>query len=140
MEASKANLINSITLITIGGWGYFSGSSMTALIPVMFGVVLLLCNNGIKKENKLIAHLAVLATIICLLGLFMPLKGALENWQSIDENLDNLKEGFVSERDSLNMELQSASGRVARVSIMIITCTIAIVSFVQSFIKARRKN
>ena len=140
MEASKANLINSITLITIGGWGYFSGSSMTALIPVMFGVVLLLCNNGIKKENKLIAHLAVLATIICLLGLFMPLKGALENWQSIAENIDNLKEGFVSERDSLNMELQSASGRVARVSIMIITCTIAIVSFVQSFIKARRKN
>ena len=61
MEASKANLINSITLIAIGGWGYFSGSSMTALIPVMFGVVLLLCNNGIKKENKLIAHLAVLA-------------------------------------------------------------------------------
>ena len=140
MEASKANLINSITLITIGGWGYFSGSSMTALIPVMFGVVLLLCNNGIKKENKLIAHLAVLATIICLLGLFMPLKGALENWQSIAENIDNLKEGLVSERDSLNMELQSASGRVARVSIMIITCTIAIVSFVQSFIKARRKN
>ena len=140
MEASKVNLINSITLITIGGWGYFSGSSMTALIPVMFGVVLLLCNNGIKKENKLIAHLAVLATIICLLGLFMPLKGALENWQSIAENIDNLKEGFVSERDSLNMELQSASGRVARVSVMIITCTIAIVSFVQSFIKARRKN
>ena len=52
MEASKANLINSITLITIGGWGYFSGSSMTALIPVMFGVVLLLCNSGIKKESK----------------------------------------------------------------------------------------
>ena len=51
---------------------------MTALIPVMFGVVLLLCNSGIKKENKLIAHLAVLATVICLLGLFMPLKGALD--------------------------------------------------------------
>ena len=83
MEASKANLINSITLITIGGWGYFSGSSMTALIPVMFGVVLLLCNNGIKKENKLIAHLAVLATIICLLGLFMPLKGALERGDNL---------------------------------------------------------
>lgn len=52
MEASKANLINSITLITIGGWGYFSGSSMTALIPVMFGVVLLLCNSGIKKRKQ----------------------------------------------------------------------------------------
>ena len=41
MKASKANLINSISLIAIGGWGYFSGSSMTALIPVVFGVILL---------------------------------------------------------------------------------------------------
>ena len=113
MEASKANLINSITLITIGGWGYFSGSSMTALIPVMFGVVLLLCNSGIKKENKLIAHLAVLATIICLLGLFMPLQGALDRGDTLG---------------------------IIRVSIMTITCATAVVSFVQSFIKARRKN
>ena len=113
MEASKANLINSLSLIVFGLWGYIDSSSMTALIPVMFGVVLLLCNNGIKKENKLIAHLAVLATIICLLGLFMPLKGALDRG-------DNL--GII------------------RVSIMTITCATAVVSFVQSFIKARRKN
>ena len=113
MEASKANLINSISLIAIGGWGYFSGSSMTALIPVVFGVILLLCNNGIKKENKIIAHVAVLATFICLLGLFMPLMGAIERG-------DNL--GII------------------RVTIMTLTCAMAIVTFVQSFIKARRKN
>ena len=113
MEASKANLINSLSLIVFGLWGYIDSSSMTALIPVMFGVVLLLCNSGIKKENKLIAHLAVLATIICLLGLFMPLKGAIDRG-------DNL--GII------------------RVSIMTITCATAVVSFVQSFIKARRKN
>ena len=51
MKASKANLINSITLIAVGGWGYFSGTSMTALIPVVFGVILLLCNNGVKKRK-----------------------------------------------------------------------------------------
>ena len=113
MEASKANLINSISLIAIGGWGYFSGSSMTALIPVVFGVILLLCNNGIKKENKIIAHVAVLATFICLLGLLMPLKGAIER-------ADNL--GII------------------RVTIMTLTCAMAIVTFVKSFIKARRKN
>ena len=118
MEASKANLINSITLIIIGvwgSWGYLSGlsTSPTPLIPVMFGVVLLLCNYGIKKENKLIAHLAVIATLVCLLALFMPLKGALDR-------ADNLA--------------------IIRVSIMIITCATAVVSFVQSFIKARRKN
>mgnify|MGYP006243524883 CR=1 FL=1 len=100
MEASKANLINSLSLIVFGLWGYIDSSSMTALIPVMFGVVLLLCNSGIKKENKLIAHLAVLATIICLLGLFMPLKGAIDRG-------DNL--GII------------------RVSIMTITCATAVV-------------
>ena len=113
MKASKANLINSITLIAIGGWGYFSGTSMTALIPVVFGVILLLCNNGVKKENKIIAHVAVLATIICLLGLSMPLKGAIER------------------ADYLG---------IIRVTIMTLTCALAIVTFVQSFIKARRKN
>ena len=57
MEASKANLINSLSLIVFGLWGYIDSSSMTALIPVMFGVVLLLCNSGIKKENKLLLKL-----------------------------------------------------------------------------------
>ena len=35
------------------------------------------CSPGLKKENKVIAHIAVLATLICLLGLFMPLNGAI---------------------------------------------------------------
>ena len=113
MKASKANLINSITLIAIGGWGYFSGSSVTALIPVVFGVILLLCNSGIKEENKIISHVAVLATFICLIGLFMPLKGAIERTDYLG---------------------------ITRVTIMTLTCALAIVSFVQSFIKARRKN
>ena len=65
MNSTKANLLNSIILIVVGGWGYFDGDgkSMTALIPVMFGVVLLLCNNGIKNQNKVIAHLAVLGNL-----------------------------------------------------------------------------
>ena len=72
MNSTKANLLNSIILIVVGGWGYFDGDgkSMTALIPVMFGVVLLLCNNGIKNQNKLIAHLAVLITFICLIRIY----------------------------------------------------------------------
>ena len=115
MNSSKANLLNSIILILVGGWGYFDGDgkSMTALIPVMFGVVLLLCNNGIKNQNKVISHLAVLATFICLLGLFMPLNGAIERG-------DNLA--------------------VARVSSMIASSVIALIFFIKSFIKARRKG
>ena len=40
MNASKANLINSISLIALGLWGYIDSSSMTALIPVGMGLVL----------------------------------------------------------------------------------------------------
>ena len=69
MNASKANLINSISLIVLGLWGYIDSSSTTALIPVIIGGSLLGCTNKIKEGNKLIAHLAVLATIIILVAL-----------------------------------------------------------------------
>ena len=63
----------------MSGWGYLSSASPspTALIPLFFGVALLLCYPGIKKENKIIAHVAVLLTLIVLVALFMPLKGAI---------------------------------------------------------------
>ena len=51
MNASKANLINSISLIGFGLWGYFEVTSPTALIPVGFGLILLLCYNGVKKSK-----------------------------------------------------------------------------------------
>ena len=69
MNSFKANLINSISLIFIGLWGYFEVVSPTALIPVIFGVILLLCTNGLKKQNKLIAHIAVLLTLVILVAL-----------------------------------------------------------------------
>ena len=42
MNATKANLINSISLIAFGVWGYLEVTSPTALIPVGFGVAVLL--------------------------------------------------------------------------------------------------
>ena len=115
MNATKANLLNSVILIVVGGWGYFDGDgkSVTALIPVIFGVVLLLCNNGIKNQNKVIAHIAVLATFICLVGLFMPLKGAVERGNDI------------------------AAGRV---SAMIISSITALIFFIKSFIENRKAS
>ena len=73
MNASKANLINSISLIAFGLWGYFEVTSPTALIPVGFGVVLLLCYNGVKTQNKVVAHIAVLLTLV-ILSLFVCIK------------------------------------------------------------------
>ena len=64
MDSFKANVINSLSLMLIGLWGYFEVVSPTALIPVIFGVILLLCTNGLKKQNKLIAHIAVLLTLV----------------------------------------------------------------------------
>ena len=57
MNTVQANLINGISLILLGFWGYLDVDSPTALIPVFFGIILLLCHRGIKKENKTIAHI-----------------------------------------------------------------------------------
>ena len=115
MNATKANLLNSIVLIAVGGWGYFDGDgkSITALIPVIFGVVLVLCYSGIKKQNKVIAHIAVLVTFICLLGLFMPLNGAIERGNDT---------------------------AVVRVSAMIVSSLTALIFFIKSFIENRKAS
>jgi len=78
MNSFKANIINSIILIAVGLWGYLESSSGTAIIPVLFGWVLLFCSPGIKKENKVVAHIAVLVTLVCL-----PLNGAIERGENI---------------------------------------------------------
>ena len=113
MKAHTASLINAILLIALSTWGYFSSEtpSITALIPTFVGVVLLILNPGIKKENKVIAHVAVLLTLIILFGLIKPLTGTLER----EDNL-----------------------AVIRVVIMIVSTLLAIVYFVKSFIDARR--
>ena len=50
------NLLNSLTLIGLGVWGYVASGSGTALIPVVFGVILLFCTPGLKTQNKIISH------------------------------------------------------------------------------------
>jgi len=69
MKAPTANLINADVLIIMGLWGYFETSSNTAFIPVVFGVALLLCHGGVKSENKVIAHVAVVLTLLILLAM-----------------------------------------------------------------------
>lgn len=115
MKAHTVSLVNAITLVVLGGWGYFSSEtpSPTALIPVIAGIILLVLNNGVKKENKVVAHIAVVVTLIILLGLFMPLRGAIG---------------------------RSDTTAIIRVAIMIITTILAMVYFVKSFIDARKKR
>jgi|TARA_B100001094_G_C18011741_1_gene710460 uncharacterized membrane protein (UPF0136 family) len=111
MNSTKANLINSVCLIVIGLWGYLEVNSPTALIPVGFGAALILCSSGVRKENKVVAHIAVLLTLlilIALVGMRLP--------------------------KSLN---QGGLG-LLRVSLMIGTSTFSMVYFVKSFIANRK--
>lgn len=113
MNAASANLLNAAVLIIMSAWGYFSSEtpSMTALIPGVIGVILLACQGGVKKENKVIAHVAVLATFIGLLGLGMAMKGV------ISRGADTMA--------------------IIRVGAMMITSIIAMVFFIKSFRDAR---
>jgi len=118
MNASKANLINSISLIALGLWGFFEAfaevewKAATALIPVVFGLILFFCTKGIKNQNKMIAHVAVLLTLLilfALLGMRLP--------KVIDA-------GGVD---------------LYRIIAMCLTSVLAVIYFVRSFIEARRK-
>ncbi|MEM6737644.1 MAG: hypothetical protein AAF620_16395 [Bacteroidota bacterium] len=115
MKAHTASLINAILLITLSAWGYIDSEtpSFTALIPAIIGAALLICNPGVKKENKIIAHIAVLLTLVVGIGLFRPLMGVVERANALG---------------------------ILRVSVMLLSTVFAIVFFVKSFIDARRKR
>ena len=55
MKAHTTSLINALILVIMGLWGYFESDSrpITALIPVVVGIILVVINNGVKKENKI---------------------------------------------------------------------------------------
>ncbi|MEM8999559.1 MAG: hypothetical protein AAGB24_04780 [Bacteroidota bacterium] len=113
MKAHTVSFFNALLLIIFSSWGYFSSDtpSFTALIPAVIGVLLLLCNKGVKNENKVMAHIAVVLTLLVLIGLVKPLTGAIA------------RNDFLA---------------VARVTIMLVSTAVAMVFFVKSFIDARK--
>lgn len=113
MTPGNVSLLNAVVLIALGLLGYFSSDSPspTAFIPVAFGAVLLVCNPGVRNNNKVIAHVAVLLTLILLLALAMPLKGAIG---------------------------RGDGAAIVRVGIMIATTALAMGVFIKSFIDVRK--
>jgi len=113
MKPYKASLVNAILLISMSGWGYIESDFIahTALIPFISGVILILINKGVKNENKVIAHIAVLLTLIILLGLIKPLIGSIEKQNSL---------------------------AIFRVLIMILSSGWALKIFIKSFIDVRK--
>jgi len=114
MKAHKASLTNSLVLIIFGLWGFLESKDgeTTALIAVVFGVLILLMNKGLKNENKTISHIVVLLTVLVLGGLAMPLMRRL------------------GENDVMG---------ITRVGLMMGTSIFAIYTFVMSFIANRSK-
>jgi Na+/citrate or Na+/malate symporter len=124
MKTEQSNLLNSLTLITVGLWGYFDVSDYdlsvitsfehwTALIPVVFGFVLLLCHKGVKNNSKLVAHIAVVITLFIFIAL-------------------------VGKRLPISIE-QGGAG-LFRVIAMSLTSFLAMITFVKSFIANRKKS
>ncbi len=115
MKAYKVSLVNAFLLIGLSGWGYLASEtpSITALIPAFFGVALVLCNPGVKKENKVLAHVAVLLTLLIIFGLFPPLMGVIKRGNELG---------------------------IVRVGAMLISSITAMVFFVRSFIEARKRR
>ena len=123
MTAQKMNLINALTLILIGLWGYIDVSNYklativsfehwTALITVLFGIILLLCNKGIQNSNKAIAHVAVVLTLLVLIAL-------------------------VGKR--LPISIDQGGVGLFRVLAMSLSSFIAFIAFIRSFIENRKK-
>tara|TARA_S200000501_G_C20838240_1_gene750406 strand:+ start:1603 stop:1962 length:360 start_codon:yes stop_codon:yes gene_type:complete len=118
MKAYKASLLNSLTLIVCGIWGFYSVAepvSLTPFIPAIIGIFLLGMNDGVKNENKTIAHIAVLLTLLSFANI-MPLMGQINPE-------DNTEKDWMA---------------IFRIVLMLLTSLIAMITFIQSFINARK--
>jgi hypothetical protein len=115
MKPYFINFLNAIVLIALGTWAYLTSEtpSVTALIPVFAGIILLAITPGFKKGNRVLAHIAVVLTFLMIFGLVKPLTGA------------------IGRADNLG---------ITRVVIMMITSLLAMVVFIKSFIDARKKS
>jgi hypothetical protein len=115
MKPFVANLIYGILLVLLSVWGYTASEnpSATAFIPIGFGVVLLALTPGMKKQNKTVAHVVVVLTVLVLGGLVKPLLGAMDR-------ADNIA--------------------MARVIVMMVWGLVALGVYIKSFVDARRNK
>jgi len=66
----KVNIVYALLLIVLGLFGFLAryfeqgDFAFTSLIPAVFGLVLIPMTKGIKEENTVIAHIAMVLTLI----------------------------------------------------------------------------
>ena len=83
-KAHSINKFYALLLILLGSFGFImryielGDTQFTALIPAVFGLILLSFTNGIKNENPVIGHLAGLLTLVLVvMSAVMLTKGLL---------------------------------------------------------------
>lgn len=83
-KAHSINKFYALLLILLGSVGFImryvelGDMQFTALIPAVFGLILLSFTNGIKNENPVIGHLAgVLTLVLVVMSAVMLTKGLL---------------------------------------------------------------
>jgi len=115
MKPHSASMLNALALIVISILGYFIGEtkSFTAFIPAIFGVILLALNPGVKKEHKVISHVAVVLTLVVLIALGKPLSGAIN---------------------------RGDDGAQIRITMMMALTAWALFTFIRSFINKRKER
>lgn len=115
MKPYLINSVNASILIILGLLGYFGSEtpSVTALIPVIAGVILLLLTKSMKNENRVVAHIVVVLTLLIFISLFKPLSGALG---------------------------RNDTGAIVRVVIMLLSNIVALAVYIKSFVDARRNK
>lgn len=114
----RLTLIVGGLLLLVGIIGYVATefASMTALIPSVVGVLLLISGGIALKNRKLGVHIALVVALLGALGMIMPLM--------------SLPELFAGESDN--------PGAVISALVTVIVLVIYIVLGVRSFIAARR--
>lgn len=118
----STSIISGILLILIGIIGYvFSlidgNTSLTALIPAAFGLLLLIFGFVAKSNENLRKHLMHAAVVVGLLGFLIPM------WR------------LVSQASNLKVSLAVLSQAA-----MALICLFFVILSVQSFINARRSR
>jgi protein-S-isoprenylcysteine O-methyltransferase Ste14 len=117
MKAAQANLLNTFVLLAAGLYGYFmiltpeGTRAITALIPAAFGLIFLVLQKGVAAENKIIAHVVVVLTLLLLIICTMRFL-KIEDWGA-------KKYLFLA---------------------CIVSNTVALVAFIGSFIAARKNR
>ena len=114
----RLTLIVGGLLLIVGIVGYVATSfaSLTALIPSVVGVLLLISGGIAMKNRKLGVHIALVVALLGALGMIMPLM--------------SLPELFAGESDN--------PGAVVSALVTVIVLVVYIVLGVRSFIAARR--